>query len=113
MLPAIAIYLLKVTCISGLLFLYYMLALRNKQFHFYNRFYLLMTFILSTVLPVLKLQWFTFGNNSSQTIHLLKIINGSGEPDILITGSSALSWQEILLYVLVVISFCMLMFLCI
>ncbi len=66
MLQTIAIYLLKVTCISGLLFLYYLLALRNKQFHFYNRFYLLMTFILSAVVPLLQLKWFTFGNDSSQ-----------------------------------------------
>jgi hypothetical protein len=89
-----------------------MLALRNKQFHFYNRFYLLMTFVLSAMLPVLKLQWFTFGSDSSKTIHLLKIINGTGEPDILITGSAALNWQEILLYALAAISFCMLLFLC-
>ena len=111
MLQTIAIYLLKVTCISGLLFLYYMLALHNKQFHFYNRFYLLMTFVLSAVLPLLKLQWFTFGNNSSQTIHLLKIINGNGEPDVLVTGNASLNWQQIILYALMLTCFCMLLFL--
>ncbi len=113
MLQTFAIYLLKVTCISGLLFLYYLLALRNKQFHFYNRFYLLMTLVLSAALPLLRLQWFTFGNDSSQTIHLLKLINGTGEPDILITGDAAVNWQEILLYALAAVSFCMLLFLCI
>ncbi len=46
-----------------------------------------------------------------KTIHLLQIINGTGEPDILITGNAALNWQEILLYALAAISFLMLLFL--
>src|SRR5690242_1613962 len=111
MLQTIAIYLLKVTCISGLLFLYYLLALRNKQFHFYNRFYLLMVFIVSAIVPVLKLQWFAFGSGSSKTIQLLQIINGTGEPDVLVKGNTSLNWQQIILYLLAVTSFCILLFL--
>ena len=112
MLQAISIYLLKVISISGLLFLYYILALRNKQFHFYNRFYLLMVIVLSAVLPLLQLRWFTFNNHSAQTIHLLKIISGNGEQDVFVTGSSTLNWQQIALYVLTAVSFFMLLFLC-
>ena len=112
MLQTISIYLLKVISISGLLFLYYILALRNKQFHFYNRFYLLMIIVLSAVLPLLQLRWFTFNNHSAQAIHLLKIISGNGEQDVLVTGSSTLNWQQIALYVLTAVSFFMLLFLC-
>ena len=106
MLQQLSIYLLKVLCISGLLFLYYHIALRNKRFHFYNRFYLLMAIVISAVLPALQLQWFTLSSDSPQTIHLLKIIYGNGENDITVTGNKALSIEQILLYVLALISIC-------
>src|SRR5947209_20023515 len=104
MLQLISIYILKVTCISGLLFFYYHIALRNKKFHYYNRFYLLMAVLFSMVLPVMQLQWFTFFSNSSQTIHLYKIIYGNGEEDVTVIGSSALSFEQIALYLLAITS---------
>lgn len=51
---AIAYYLLKVMICSGLLFLYYQLALKNKIFHQWNRFYLLFAAVLSVLLPLLQ-----------------------------------------------------------
>ena len=51
---AIAYYLLKVFICSGILFLYYHLALKNKVFHQWNRFYLLAAVILSLSLPLLQ-----------------------------------------------------------
>src|SRR6476469_4759179 len=109
MLQQISIYLLKVICISGLFFLYYHIALRNKQFHYYNRFYLLMIVVLSSVLPLLQLQWFTLFSNSSQTIHLYKIIYGSGEEDVNAYGHSTLSFEQIALYFLAATSFAMIL----
>src|SRR5918993_5063419 len=50
----IAYYLLKVLICSGILFLYYQLALRNKIFHQWNRFYLLAAVILSVSLPLFQ-----------------------------------------------------------
>ena len=70
-----------------------------------------MALVLSAALPVLKLHWFTFGNNSSQTIHLLKIINGAGEQDVLITANASLNWQQFILYGFALTCFCVLLFL--
>src|SRR3982750_1976362 len=48
-------YLLKVTICSGILFLYYHVALRNKLFHQWNRFYLLAAGVLSLAAPVVRI----------------------------------------------------------
>ena len=113
MLQQLSIYLLKVTCISGLLFLYYHIALRNKQFHYYNRFYLLLTVMMSIVLPLLQLRWFTFFSGSPQTIHLFKIVYGGGEEEVMAAGNSGLNGEQAALYSLAIISFIMLAILCI
>lgn len=49
-------YLIEVLLCSGLLLLYYLLFLRNKEFHAYNRFYLLSASIISWLIPALKIQ---------------------------------------------------------
>ena len=110
MLQQISIYLLKVICISGLLFLYYHIALRNKQFHYYNRFYLLLTFAISIALPLLQLEWFTFFSGSPQTIQLYKIIYGKGEEDVAFNGPSDFDAEQILLFSLGLLSVCLLIF---
>lgn len=51
----IAIYLLEVMIISGFLYGYYWVSLRNRQFHQYNRFYLLAATVLSLVIPLLTI----------------------------------------------------------
>ena len=107
MLQQISVYFLKVTCISGLLFLYYHLALRNKQFHYYNRFYLLLCVVISIVLPFMQLQWFTFFSSSQQTIHLYKLMYGNGEDDVAVHASAALNYEQIALYLLAAISVCL------
>lgn len=56
---AIIAYVAKSILASGLLFGYYCLALRNKKFNFYNRFYLLAAMVLSLALPLLKFSWLT------------------------------------------------------
>ena len=40
-------YLVQVIIASGILYGYYHLALRNKRFHRYNRFYLLAATVIS------------------------------------------------------------------
>ncbi len=52
---ALFLYLLKMIGCSGVLLCYYVMFLRNKKFHQYNRFYLLLTVIISFVLPVLNI----------------------------------------------------------
>ncbi len=56
MLP-IAYYFLQVVLCSALLMGYYLLVLRNKRFHRYNRFYLLAVAVLSWTVPLVKIRW--------------------------------------------------------
>ncbi|MCU7547775.1 N-acetylmuramoyl-L-alanine amidase [Chitinophagaceae bacterium LB-8] len=51
---AFAYYLLKVFICSAVLFLYYKIALQGKEFHQWNRFYLLIITVLSLVIPCLE-----------------------------------------------------------
>ncbi len=62
---AFAYYLLKVVLCSGLLFLYYHLALRNKLFHQWNRFYLLAAVALSLLIPFLQFNIWSADNDYS------------------------------------------------
>ncbi len=63
-----------------------------------------MTVAVSIILPLLQLQWFTFFSNSSQTIHLYKIIYGSGKEEAIVNGNSALSFEQIAIFLLSFIS---------
>lgn len=62
-------YFGKVISTSGVMFLYYKLFLKDKTFHHYNRFYLLATVLISLLLPLLKVRYFTLEVNSD--IYLL------------------------------------------
>jgi TonB-dependent SusC/RagA subfamily outer membrane receptor len=55
----VLLYLLKTILISGIFLAYYWIALRDKKFHYYNRFYLLSSSIISLVVPLLNFDWFT------------------------------------------------------
>lgn len=65
----IFIYFGKVILTSGVMFLYYRLFLKDKTFHHYNRFYLLSVLLVSLLLPLLKVSYFTLEVNSD--IYLL------------------------------------------
>lgn len=53
------IYILKSIFISGIFTGYYWIALRNKSFNYYNRFYLLLSIACSLIIPLLNYTWFT------------------------------------------------------
>lgn len=55
----IAFYFGKTVLCSGVMLFYYQLFLKDKTFHHYNRFYLLFTVVVSIVLPLLKVEYFT------------------------------------------------------
>ena len=75
MMLTFAYYLLKVSVCSGLLYGYYLLALRNKKFHQYNRFYLLLTVLLSFIIPLLKIRfWTETAPQEMPAIKLLKVV---------------------------------------
>lgn len=98
------IYILKVILISGLLLLYYYIGLRNKRFHFYNRFYLLFTVILSLILPVLHLQWFSFSQTSGGAIRMYNIIYSGNIEDFNVKGHAFFNWQLYSLLLFIVTS---------
>ena len=62
------IYILKAILVSGILIGYYWIGLRNTRFHYYNRFYLVGTVLLSLALPLLDLQWFTLSTPDSAPV---------------------------------------------
>ena len=56
---SILLYLFQTILISGLFVGYYWIALRNKKFHYYNRFYLLSASVISLIAPLLNFDWFS------------------------------------------------------
>lgn len=58
-----AIYCLKAIVCSGIMYAYYLFFLKDKTFHHYNRFYLLLLIVVSLVLPLLKIEYFTIELN--------------------------------------------------
>ncbi len=75
---AFLIYLLKVLICSGILFGYYLLALRNGRFHQWNRFYLLSAVVLSLLAPLAQVT-ITHYIQAEQPapIHLLQVIQSA------------------------------------
>lgn len=77
---AVAYYVLKVIICSGILFSYYRLALHNKIFHRWNRFYLLGTVIISLCIPLIKINILhNPSQNTSQVIKLLNVVTTGDE----------------------------------
>jgi len=76
----ILIYVLKSTVITAILYAYYRLALRDNKFHYYNRFYLLGSLVLSLSIPLLDLHWFTFEKQVSEStnIELIRFVTEPG-----------------------------------
>lgn len=61
----ILLYFGKMILCSAVMFAYYLLFLKDKTFHHYNRFYLLFLVIISLVLPLLKVSYFTIETNKN------------------------------------------------
>ncbi len=66
-----AYYFLQVILCSAIMMGYYWMALRNKKFHQYNRFYLLTVALLSWTVPLIKIQWITTRASEQQVISFL------------------------------------------
>jgi TonB-dependent SusC/RagA subfamily outer membrane receptor len=54
----ILLYFFKTILVSSIFITYYWFALRNKKFHYYNRFYLLSASVISLIVPLLNFDWF-------------------------------------------------------
>ncbi len=76
----LAWYLLKVIICSGILCGYYYIALRNKIFHRWNRFYLLASVVLAFSVPLMKINIFRNSDADKGTvIKVLQTINSGDE----------------------------------
>jgi hypothetical protein len=71
-------YILKACIASGILYGYYQLVLKNKKFHSYNRFYLLLSVIISLVIPFLNVNWLHF--EASQNASLNNLVSNITTP---------------------------------
>ncbi|HET7116376.1 MAG TPA: N-acetylmuramoyl-L-alanine amidase, partial [Hanamia sp.] len=75
----IAWYLLKVIICSGILCGYYFLALRNKAFHRWNRFYILAAIVISLLVPIMKINIFQNGEDKGTVVQMLQTISYGDE----------------------------------
>ena len=66
-------YLIQVTVSSGVLYSYYHFVLRNKKFHIYNRFYLLIAATISILIPFLNIPVYFSASETNSSLVLKTI----------------------------------------
>ena len=64
-------YIIQSMILSGVLAGYYHIALRNKKFHVYNRFYILSALVASLVFPFIHFNLFTIHESRNMPLRLL------------------------------------------
>ncbi len=89
-------FLVKLIAGSGLLYGYYHLFLRNRQFHHYNRFYLLAAVLVSMILPFIHIPAsLLLGNHQHGTvIQTLRVINVNGWEEPVTIYASSGGWGQ-------------------
>lgn len=99
--------ILKIAAISGILFGWYLLFLRNRRMHQYNRFYLLVAMVASIVIPNIEVPVsYAVANEHTAVNRAIAIINSPGDEIISSTASvRVLQWTDVLIiaYLLVVL----------
>ena len=100
-------YLLKVVLCSAILYTYYWFVLRNKQFHQYNRIYLLGISIFSWLIPFVKINIAQPPVKTSATAYnfanIIAVGNSSIEQEILVTNAK-FNWDNLVLATCVAIT---------
>jgi N-acetylmuramoyl-L-alanine amidase len=78
--PTFAFYLFKVMLCSAVLYGYYQLFLRNKVYHAYNRFYLLVVVVVALLAPLVNFTMLYSGSSAAgKPIQLLQVVNSGDE----------------------------------
>jgi TonB family protein len=67
-------YCLKVIICSGVLYGYYLLALRNNRFHQWNRWYLLIAVVLPFILPLLQIPLPDFSEDKTTLVYGVQML---------------------------------------
>lgn len=110
----IAYYILKVIICSGILYGYYRLALHNKLFHRWNRFYLLGAVIISLSFPLIKINiWHSPAENDGKVVRLLNVVTTGDEfvDEASKSGNFHISGEQAGMVLYVAVSFALLLFL--
>lgn len=90
-------YLLQVLVCSAVLMVYYLLVLRNKKFHQYNRFYLLGVAVVSWIVPLIKIVWEQQHAGVRQVELLNVVAAGNSEIEALVASKQeSLDWISLL-----------------
>ena len=104
----ILLYMLKVALCSALLYGYYLAVLKNRQFHYYNRFYLLAVFLISWIIPLIEIELKPFqGATTPVSYQLVEVIadNNSSFEGMIVDDQSYFNWHWILPFLLGMVSF--------
>jgi len=100
-------YLLKVVTCSATLYIYYWFVLRNKQFHQYNRFYLLGISVLSWLVPFIKIdiikEQVVAAPKVLNFVDLIADKNSSLEQEVVLK-STQFTWDNLLIIIAISIS---------
>ncbi len=88
-----AYYFLQVILCSAIMMGYYWMALRNKKFHQYNRFYLMAVALLSWTVPLIKIQWITTQASEQQVIRFLSVVADNNSEIEAVVGSKGFHWS--------------------
>ncbi|MCL1667083.1 peptidase m56 blar1 [Elizabethkingia ursingii] len=95
----ILLYLGKMLLCSAIMWSYYLLFLKDKTFHHYNRFYLLATIVISLFLPLLKVEYFTI-----ETDNRIFLLLQSFSLQTTNQATARFDWKSIALFILLVVS---------
>ena len=100
-------YLLKVVLCSTILYTYYWFVLRNKQFHQYNRYYLMAISIFSWIIPFFKIviapKTLTIQSAPLNFVQVIANTNSGFEQNIIETTAS-FNWDTLILGICIAIS---------
>jgi TonB-dependent SusC/RagA subfamily outer membrane receptor len=98
-------YLLQVLVCSAVLIVYYLLVLRNKKFHQYNRFYLLGVALVSWIVPLIKIFWQQERSGVRQVELLNVVAVNNSEIEAMVTSQQqSLDWVSLLPHLYVGVS---------
>lgn len=104
----ILLYMLKVALCSAFLYGYYLVVLKDRHFHYYNRFYLLSVFVVSWIIPLVTIELKPFqGATTPVSYQLAEIIadNNISFEGMIVDDQSYFNWYWFFPLVLGMVSF--------
>src|SRR5258708_29262170 len=94
-------FLFKSIISSAILLSYYWIVLRDKNFHQFNRYYLIATLLLSLVTPVIHFAWYDLDASISPTA--INLITSLDSNQVTLSGYES-NWKTIFVICWIVIS---------